>query len=75
MESQKDGTDVYLKDIWPSNSEINDTVHKSILPDTFINRYQNVFVGDDRWESISIPDGSIYDWSEDSTYIQKTWVL
>jgi len=67
----KDGTDVYLKDIWPSNSEINDTVHKSILPDTFINRYQNIFVGDDRWESISIPDGSIYDWSEDSTYIQK----
>ncbi|MBT3475311.1 aconitate hydratase AcnA [bacterium] len=65
------GQDVYLKDIWPSNDEIRETVHNSILPDTFINRYNNIFVGDDRWESISIPDGSIYEWSDKSTYIQK----
>ena len=65
------GQDVYLKDIWPSNDEIRETVHNSILPDSFINRYNNIFVGDDRWESISIPDGSIYEWSDKSTYIQK----
>jgi aconitate hydratase len=67
----KDGQDIYLKDIWPTNDEIKETVNKSILPDTFINRYENIFVGDESWESISIPDGSIYEWSEDSTYIQK----
>ena len=65
------GQDIYLKDIWPSNDEIRETVHSSILPDTFINRYSNIFVGDDSWESISIPDGSIYEWSDKSTYIQK----
>jgi len=65
------GQDIYLKDIWPSNEEIRKTVHSSILPDTFINRYSNIFIGDDRWESISIPDGSIYEWSDKSTYIQK----
>ena len=60
-----------MKDIWPTNQEIKDTVNKSILPDTFINRYSDIFVGDKSWESISIPDGSIYEWSENSTYIQK----
>ena len=65
------GEDVFLKDIWPSNKEISDTVHSSILSDTFSNRYKNIFVGDDRWESISIPDGSIYEWTSESTYIQK----
>ena len=67
----KDGKDIFLKDIWPTNQEIKDTVNKSILPDTFINRYSDIFVGDKSWESISIPDGSIYEWSEKSTYIQK----
>ena len=67
----KDGKDIFLKDIWPTNQEIKDTVNKSILPDTFINRYRDIFVGDKSWESISIPDGSIYEWSEKSTYIQK----
>ena len=65
------GEDIFLKDIWPSNKEISDTVHSSILSDTFSNRYKNIFVGDDRWESISIPDGSIYEWTSESTYIQK----
>ena len=65
------GQDIYLKDIWPTNEEIRETVYSSILPDTFINRYSNIFVGDERWESISIPDGSIYDWTKESTYIQK----
>ena len=67
----KDGKDIFLKDIWPTNQEIKDTVNKSILPDTFINRYSDIFVGDKSWESISIPDGLIYEWSEKSTYIQK----
>jgi len=65
------GEDIFLKDIWPSNKEISDTVNSSILSDTFSNRYKNIFVGDDRWESISIPDGSIYEWTSESTYIQK----
>ncbi|MBT3445865.1 aconitate hydratase AcnA [bacterium] len=65
------GDDIYLKDIWPSNEEIRETVYSSIHPDTFVNRYSNIFIGDDRWESISVPEGSIYDWDDTSTYIQK----
>ena len=65
------GDDVYLKDIWPTNKEISETVYSSIKSDTFSSRYKNIFTGDDRWESISVPEGSIYDWSPDSTYIQK----
>ena len=64
------GDDIYLKDIWPSNEEIRETVYSSIHPDTFVNRYSNIFIGDDRWESISVPEGSIYDWDDTSTYIQ-----
>ena len=66
-----DGSNVYLKDIWPSNDEIRETVNSSILPDTFVNRYNNIFIGDKRWESISVPKGSIYEWNTKSTYIQK----
>ena len=66
-----DGNDVFLNDIWPTNKEISDTVYSSIQPDTFANRYENIFIGDERWESISVPEGSIYDWKSESTYIQK----
>jgi len=62
---------VFLKDIWPTNQEIKNIVNDAISPDMFIDRYVDIFVGDDAWEKISVPDGSTYEWDPDSTYIQK----
>ena len=67
----EDDSPVFLKDIWPSNEEIKNTVKDAIHPDVFMKRYSDIFVGDDAWEAISIPDGLTYEWDSNSTYIQK----
>lgn len=65
----KDGNDVYLKDIWPSNDEINQVLGKSLTSEMFKKRYSNVFEGDEKWKSVKAPSGQKYDWDENSTYI------
>ena len=65
-----DGQPVYLKDIWPSNQEISDTIAGAINPQMFEKNYADVFKGDSRWNSIASPDGSRYAW-DDSTYIKN----
>ncbi|QEA38768.1 aconitate hydratase AcnA [Pistricoccus aurantiacus] len=65
----KDGKPVYLKDIWPSQSEIADAVEK-VKTDMFRKEYAAVFDGDDQWKSLEVPDSKVYEWSKDSTYIQ-----
>ncbi|MBT2118617.1 aconitate hydratase AcnA [Dyella sp. LX-66] len=65
-----DGKPVYLKDIWPSNQEISDTIAGAINPAMFAKNYADVFKGDDRWNHIASPDGSVYQWG-DSTYIKN----
>ncbi|MGE3181998.1 MAG: aconitate hydratase AcnA, partial [Phycisphaerae bacterium] len=67
----KDGKDVFLKDIWPSQREIDDAVSKFVTPAMFKKRYANVFEGDTQWKAIEISGGDVYDWKEDSTYIQE----
>jgi aconitate hydratase len=67
----EDDSPVFLKDIWPSNEEIKNTVKDAIHPDVFMKRYSDIFVGDDAWEAINIPDGLTYEWDSNSTYIQK----
>lgn len=67
----KDGKDVFLKDLWPSNEEIQQTVNKYINSKMYSSRYSNVFEGDERWAKIDAPTGQIYDWDKNSTYIQK----
>ncbi len=67
----KDGKDVYLKDIWPSNKEIEDLILKSISAEMFRKRYQNVSKGPDEWQKIQIPKSSIYKWDDTSTYVKK----
>ena len=67
----EDDSPVLLKDIWPSNEEIKNTVKDAIHPDVFMKRYSDIFVGDDAWEAINIPDGLTYEWDSNSTYIQK----
>jgi len=61
---------VYLKDIWPSNKEISDTIAGAINPAMFEKNYADVFKGDSRWNHIASPDGSVYQWN-DSTYIKN----
>ncbi len=65
----KDGNPVYLKDIWPSTKEIMDVVAASVSSAMFKEKYAEVFAGDDLWNSISVSEGDIYEWDENSTYI------
>jgi len=65
-----DGHDVYLRDIWPSNKEIGDTIAATVGPELFAQNYADVFKGDTRWNAIDSPEGKIYEWDEASTYIK-----
>lgn len=66
----QDGNDVYLKDIWPSNQEITDTVRSCVKESMFEKRYGNVFDGDDNWKKIDVTGGLTYEWDSTSTYVQ-----
>ncbi|MCF8608040.1 aconitate hydratase AcnA, partial [Gordonia sp. HY442] len=66
-----DGNDVFLKDIWPSAQEIDDTIKDAISQDMFRNSYQDVFAGDERWQSLSTPEGNTFEWDDKSTYVRK----
>jgi aconitate hydratase A / 2-methylisocitrate dehydratase len=66
-----DGKDVFLSDIWPSTDEIAETVRSAVHGDMFRRTYADVFTGDDRWSSLEIPEGDLYDWREDSTYVRR----
>ncbi len=67
----QDGNDVYLKDIWPTNKEIADTVEKALTPAMFKERYADVFKGPTQWQAISGATGQTYSWQDSSTYIQN----
>jgi len=66
-----DGKPVYLRDIWPSEQEIQDAVAQFVTPEMFKQRYADVFSGDNQWRGLRIPDSQVYEWREDSTYIQE----
>ena len=66
------GNDVYLKDIWPSNDEINKVMTKTIDGEMFNQSYKNLFEGDSNWMSIPTSDSDRFDWDEKSTYIQPS---
>ncbi len=66
-----DGKDVYLKDIWPSNKEIEDILKKSLNADMFLKRYSNISEGPVQWQKIKTEPTSIYNWEETSTYVKK----
>ena len=67
----KDGNDVYLKDIWPSNKEIEDTLKSSLNAEMFVKRYSNVSEGPKQWQEINTEKSDIYKWDESSTYVKK----
>ncbi|OJX68980.1 MAG: aconitate hydratase 1 [Micrococcales bacterium 72-143] len=66
-----DGNDVYLKDIWPSPDEVQEVIDSSISREQFIKQYATVFDGDERWTSLPTPEGPIFEWDADSTYVRK----
>ena len=65
------GADVYLKDIWPSSLDVAETLRNAITSEQFQAKYSDVFHGDAAWQSLPVPEGSRYDWMDDSTYIRK----
>tara|TARA_B100000900_G_scaffold321965_1_gene281289 strand:- start:2572 stop:5241 length:2670 start_codon:yes stop_codon:yes gene_type:complete len=67
----KSGKDIYLKDIWPSNKEIEDTLAKSLNAEMFVKRYSNVSEGPSQWQKIKTEKNSIYNWDESSTYVKR----
>ena len=69
--SGSDGRPVFLRDIWPTSAEVDAAVRKSVKTDFFAVQYAAVFEGEQSWNSIKIPTGSIYQWSDDSTYIKN----
>ncbi|MER3536910.1 MAG: aconitate hydratase AcnA [Thermus sp.] len=65
------GRPVYLRDIWPSMEEIQEAIRKTLDPDLFKKEYSRVFEGDERWQALPAPTGTLYHWDPESTYIQK----
>ena len=65
------GNDIYLKDIWPSNKEIQEIVEKHVSPKMFSEQYSNALEGPTEWQHIQTSDGNLYDWNSRSTYVQQ----
>ncbi len=71
LAQDKDGKDVYLKDIWPTQAEISELVARTVTREAFQSKYANVFDGDERWKAINAGGGLTYDWPSTSTYVQN----
>ncbi len=67
----KNGNNVYLKDIWPTSAEVQETIAKAVTPAMFKSRYSDVFKGDEFWQKVSVPEGETFAWDADSTYINN----
>ena len=65
-----DGTDVFLSDIWPTASEVQETIASSIAQDMFRSTYADVFTGGDAWRELPVPEGELFAWEPDSTYVR-----
>ncbi|BCI88963.1 hypothetical protein NIIDMKKI_41690 [Mycobacterium kansasii] len=69
--TDKDGNNVYLKDIWPSQKDVSDTIASAINQEMFTKNYADVFKGDERWRNLPTPSGNTFEWDQDSTYVRK----
>jgi aconitate hydratase len=67
----KDGKPVYLKDIWPTEREVQQAVLSAVTSEMFKQQYSSVFDGDDRWRQLPVPTGDRFAWEDDSTYVRK----
>jgi len=66
-----DGNPVYLKDIWPTQQEVNDAVAANLDRDSFISAYADIYDGDERWQGLDAPAKQVFEWDEESTYIRN----
>ncbi|MCE8506861.1 aconitate hydratase AcnA [Ruegeria pomeroyi] len=69
--TDKDGNDVYMKDIWPSTQEVAELVEQTVTREAFQSKYADVFKGDEKWQAVETTDAETYDWPATSTYIQN----
>ena len=69
--TDEQGNDVYLKDIWPTEAEIDEIVASAIGAEMFTDSYADVFAGDQQWQSLPTPEGETFEWDPDSTYVRK----
>jgi aconitate hydratase len=66
-----DGEAIYLRDVWPSSEEIRSTIESAINPTMFRERYDDVFQGDEQWRALPVPEGQLYEWDIESTYVRE----
>jgi len=71
LAQDKDGNDVYLRDIWPTSKEVADLVQQTVTREAFVTKYADVFKGDDKWQAVETTDSQVYDWPTASTYVQN----
>tara|TARA_B110000879_G_scaffold78474_1_gene109231 strand:+ start:312 stop:2996 length:2685 start_codon:yes stop_codon:yes gene_type:complete len=67
----KDGNDVYLKDLWPTTQEVAELVEQTVTREAFLTKYADVFKGDEKWQAVETTDALTYDWPPQSTYVQN----
>ncbi len=65
------GEPVFLAEIWPTEQEVQDAIAQSVNPTMFREEYATVFAGDERWQTLPIPEGDLYEWNRESTYVQE----
>jgi aconitate hydratase len=69
--TSRDGRSVFLRDIWPTQREVEEVMQQSVRPEMFRNQYATVFEGDERWRSLPTPESELYEWDADSTYVKN----
>ena len=69
--TDEEGNDVYLADLWPTEAEIDEIISSAIGAEMFTRSYADVFAGDEQWQSLPTPEGEIFDWDADSTYVRR----
>ena len=69
--TDRDGNEVFLKDIWPSNEQVESIIAQNLSRDMFIKDYETVFDGDERWQKLNVPSGDLFSWDENSTYVRR----
>jgi aconitate hydratase len=65
------GADVYLRDLWPSSREVREAIEASVTPELFEREYATIWDGDERWRALPAPEGALFDWAPDSTYVRE----
>jgi aconitate hydratase len=68
--TDRDGGDVFLRDLWPSAKEVSDTIAASVRADQFAATYADVFTGEETWRTLPVPEGELFDWQPESTYVR-----